>query len=342
MKPKILFYCLFLFSFSTFAQTNPISNPKNINKVDEAAIQKEVKTKVSQITSESQKIIKASELAQKKNNENLNTKIASEIVKKSKIKRIDPERIINPNQPVVSEVYYPDPIGVKPNGQFVLWGSNLQTNTGIAEVTVVIGSKTLTCKPMPSLCSADRLQLVMPDFSGISEPVNVTLTVNNDGLKSDPVSVKVTPEIVSTSLDFSLFMNQLSHDNQHSSPILKANNTNEGKHIFLIDGNTILSVYHSCKLNNENAATEYTGTDEWFSTTQLKNNWVVKQVVFYDMVNKCGTVATGQTSANLSTYHPNSPSLHTRISWYNNINMCFQSMYMVTYIIEGPKGTNYW
>jgi len=93
MKPKILFYCLFLFALSSFAQTNPISNPKNINKVDEAAIQKEVTTKVNQITSESQKIIKASELAQKKNNENLNSHNIRDIAIQEKI--ISTEKNVN-------------------------------------------------------------------------------------------------------------------------------------------------------------------------------------------------------------------------------------------------------
>lgn len=342
MKKSATFFSVFFIVFSLFSQENPIANPKAIVKLDEATLKNELKLKIDKITLEAQNLIKTSELGKKKKNEDLNVKITSEINKKMKISRIETERVINPNQPVVTEVYYPDRNGVKPNGEFVLWGNNFQTTSGIATVTVVIGQNTLTCKPLPSKCSPERLQLIMPDFSGIIEPTNVLLTVDKDGVKSDPVNITILPELVTTQLDLSKFKNQLKTDSQNSVSTVQANNTSDGKHIYILEGNTILCVYHNCRLNNENAATEYTGIDEWFLTTELKNNWVIKKVIFYDNMNKCGTVSSGQTSANLSTQTSNTPTLNTRITWYNNQNMCFQSNYMVSYVIEGPKGTNYW
>jgi hypothetical protein len=243
--------------------------------------------------------------------------------------------------PYVSEVYYPNSTGVQPIGEFVLIGGNLLSSSGPTTVSVKLGQSVIGCEIIVKE-SSERLRMRILDFGGITDPAQATLTVTCNGLVSRPATITLLPALEIKKLDFTLLKNQLQSDLKSTSTLIYVNNIAEGKdHEYTILYTDMLWVNHDCPYSS-NRTTEYRGTDEFFLTTQLKNKWVVKSYVAMDNRSVCGTVPDGQKSSFFYGNLFNSPSLYIKLGWYNNTDLCFQSGYCVTYIIEGPKGTNYW
>jgi len=328
-------------------QVTTLPATREINKIDITVLQKnqqEVlqaqKTAVTQKLSEYQTANIKTEAALKAG---LSSKISQYITNTLNNRVIDRTKLIeNMNKPVITEIYCPNPKGVKPRGEFLIIGYNLLSESGRADVSIKLGQSVLACNPLYGNSTKERIWVTMPDFSGISGATTVPLTVKSNGVASDPFSITLLPELVTQELDFSRLTSQLQSDSRFTTPMFLATDITQlsGKHGYILPFPTMLAIYHFCP--NATRATVYRGTDEFFLTTQIKNNWIVKSAVYSDSRSVCGTVADNQTSTSFSGLKWNTPYLYMNIGWYNDIDLCFMSSCIITYIIEGPKGTTWY
>jgi hypothetical protein len=328
-----------------FAQvtTNPIQ--KTAVQIDQATLLKNQQIALDKFTVEMNTTLKQIQDANVKAAAELRTtmhsNISSYISGTLATKTIDKITPIDPKQPIITEVYCPNPKGIQPLGEFLIIGSNLLPKESTPYPTKVIlkfGQTLIDCVTLPGMSTSERLWVYSKDFSGIITSTPATVTVTNNNLTSAPAGVTLFPEIVTQTLDLTNFLNQLKTDMRSSLPMTYVNNVAEGgSHIFTILYKNVLWVMHNCP-NTSNRTTEYRGNEEFFLTTQLKNNWKVKKYVYKDNRSVCGTLPENQQSSTFG----DSVGLHIKLFWFNYMDLCFQSSYTVSYIVEGPKGTNYW
>jgi hypothetical protein len=346
MKRIIVLVITVLLVSSVFAQTELNTIQKQMPQTNRAAIEKKPIIVTDQFKSKVSTTLQQIEAANLKTSTTLkttlSTKISSYINTTLKGRTIDKSLFPDPNIPYISEVYCPNPSGVKPFGEFLLIGANLLSSTGTPTVTVKLGQTSIACTPTYGNSTSEWLWVYINDFSGITaaSPATVTVTCNN--LTSAPANITILPELVSQRLNLTYFLNQLKTDFKSTYPMEYVATVPEAKnHSFTVLYSDILWVMHSFPIPSYNTTTNR-GDDEFFLNAQIKNNWKVKQIIFYDNRSVCGTVADTQISAALHESGVNSSSLRVKIGWINFEALCYQSGYTLTYLVEGPKGTNYW
>jgi hypothetical protein len=346
MKRIIVLVITVLLVSSVFAQTELNTIQKQIPQTNRAAIEKKPIIVTDQFKSKVSTTLQQIEAANLKTSTtlktSLNTKISSYINTTLKSRTIDKSIFTDPNRPYITEVYCPDPAGVKPYGEFLLIGANLLSNSGTPTVTVKLGQTSIACTPSYSNSTSEWLWVYINDFSGITTASQVTVTVTSNNLTSAPANITILPELVTQRLNLTYFINQLKTENRSTNPMTYAATVQEAtRHSFTVLYSDILWVNHSFPIPTYNGTT-YRGDDEFFLNAQIKNNWKVKQIIFYDNRSVCGTVADNQISAALHESGVNSSSLRVKIGWINFEALCYQSGYTITWLVEGPKGTNYW
>jgi hypothetical protein len=346
MKRIIVLVITVLLVSAVFAQTQLNTIQKQTPQINRALIEKKpiivTDQFKSQVSATLQKIEAANLETSNKLKTTLSTKISSYINSNLKNRTIDKSIFPDPNKPYITEVYCPDPAGVKPFGEFLLIGANLLSNSGTSAVTVKLGQTSIACTPTYGNSTNEWLWVYINDFSGILAATTATVSVTNNNGTSTSANITILPELVTQRLNLTYFLNQLKTDNRSTNPMTYAATVQEAtSHGFTVLYSDILWVNHSFPIPSNNATT-YRGDDEFFINTQIKNNWKVKQVVFYNNRSVCGTVADNQISAALHESGVNSPSLRVKVGWINFEALCYQSGYTITYLVEGPKGTNYW
>jgi hypothetical protein len=259
-----------------------------------------------------------------------------------KLKTAEIKNKFDPDTPWVTEVYNPKSSGVQPYGELLLIGGNLMPKSSDENTTVTIqvGSKIISTTLHPSRSTPERLWLYVNDFEGIIGPTQATLTVTKAGKSSVPVSITLAPELITKKLDFTKYKSQLISDGRFTYPLEIVNSVSEGKpHMLYLPFNDMMAVYHNFPYV-ENRTTEYRGSDEFFLTMQFKNNWKVKKVIWVDNRSVCA--ANIPENQHCSTLSNPLASPYIKVFLYTNKDLCYHSDYLITYILEGPKGTTYW
>jgi hypothetical protein len=325
------------------AQVNTIQKPKiQMDRVtlekNQMAIINDFRTKVNASLQQLESINRKSSASLKTS---LSAKITSYINTTLKSRPIDKSVFSDPNKPYITEVYCPNPAGVKPMGEFLLIGANLLSTSGTSTVTVKLGQTSISCTPSYGNSTSEWLWVHINDFKGITSASPATVTVTSNNLTSDPAKITLLPELVTQRLDLTNFMNELKTDFKCTYPMVYVPTVTEAtNHSFTVIYYDILWVNHSFPAQT-NDATVSKGEDEFLLNAELKNNWKIKQIVFFDNRSICGTVADNQISAALRESGVNSSSLRVKVFWINFNELCNRSGYTITYILEGPKGTNY-
>jgi hypothetical protein len=343
MKRISVLFITVLFVSAVFAQSQLNTLQKPVLQIDRATFEKNQTIASDQFRSNVSTTLQRIEAANLKSAAMLknssSAKISSYINTTLKGRTIDKSLFPDPN---ISEVYCPNPAGVKPMGEFLLIGTNLLSNTGNPTVTVKFGQTSVSCVPTYGNSTSEWLWVYVNDFSGITTSTAATVSVVNNNGTSVPANITLLPELVTQRLNLTYFLNQLKTEFKSTYPLGYAASVPEAKsHSFTVLYSDILWVNHSFPIPSYNGTT-YRGDDEFFLNAQIKNNWKVKQVIFYDNRSVCGTVADNQISAALHESGVNSSSLRVKIGWINFEALCYQSGYTLTYLVEGPKGTNYW
>ena len=261
--------------------------------------------------------------------------VAALTLRSDALKRVNPPRTqpAHASAPAITEVYAPN--GAAPWGLVILFGSNLKAADGSTEIHVLLGQQDLLGKPLSGdACTLERCEVTMPDFSGITGPTPASIVVKQGGMTSQPASVMLKPELVQQSLDLVLLKSALLADFK-GTPLVYDEAI--GPDMFrLLDRNTIQAMHR-----RPYGSPDASGSDEYFLTTQLKNNWVIKDIAFYDAVSLGPGANPGQSSAGYSGVKWGTASPYIQVSWFNMTATYNQSIYYVRYVVEGPKGTSY-
>jgi hypothetical protein len=244
------------------------------------------------------------------------------------------------NAPFISEIIPSG--GVGPREFFYVLGSNLVTGSGSTEVHVQFAGKNPPIY-LQAGATESRLTCIMGSFDGIPGATPALVTVKYGNNQSAPFNYTVVPEKVVQELALSTVQDHLIADSKGTNPVYDA--TRKGKNIFFLADNwTLGSVHDSWVQNRSNITAQVNGTDEYFLTSKLLNNWKLKDFVWFNPVNKPPGASPGQTSAAIRTIIDSSHSTdspYIKIDWWNMYANMYQSIYYVRFIIEGPKGVPY-
>ena len=242
---------------------------------------------------------------------------------------------VSPNAPFITDVYAPS--GAAPLGLVILFGANLEASDGSNEVHVVLGQQDLRAQPLPgNACTRQRCEVTMPDFAGITGLTPGTIIVKQGGMSSPTANLMLRPELVAQTLDLAQLKPALLQDFRGED--LVYSETLTGSDVFrLLDANTLQGL-HRRPYGSRDAS----GTDGFFLATQLKNNWTLKDIVFFDGVSHGPDANPAQPSASYSGAKLGTSGLYAEVSWFNMTPMFNQSAYYLRYIIEGPKGTAFY
>jgi hypothetical protein len=242
---------------------------------------------------------------------------------------------VSPNAPVISDVYATS--GAAPLGLVILFGANLKAADGSNEIHVMLGQQDLRAQPLSgNACTRDRCEVTMPDFDGITGLTPATIVFKQGGMSSEPANLMLRPELVAQALDLAQLKPALLQDFRGEG--LVYSETLTGPDVFrLLDGNTIQGVHR-----RPYGARDASGEDEFFLATQLKNNWVLKDVVFFDAASRGPDANPGQWTAGYSNVKWGTAWLYIDVAWFNMTSTYNQSAYYIRYVIEGPKGTAYY
>jgi hypothetical protein len=249
--------------------------------------------------------------------------------------RTIPPSLPNPKAPFVSEVYSGGR-AVTPMSTVILFGGNLKGADATNEIHILFGGRDLVAKALVgSLCTADRCEVVIPDYEGITGPTPATLTVKQGGMTSAPASLTLSPELVQVQADLSLMKAALLKDFKGTPLVYDDKSSSD--YFYFVDNVTLYGVH----ARPWGTATVM-GTDEYFLTTKLKNNWVLKDVMFADVSSLAPDANPGQSGTALNDLHRNTSSPWIQVGWHPQPATVNQGYYVVRFLFEGPKGTTYY
>lgn len=223
--------------------------------------------------------------------------------------------------------------GADPRSLIVILGSKLYVPASGPgeEVHVVIAGKDLLANNLSSTAKVDRLEAIMPEFEGIAGPTPAQVYVTTRYGKSAPRAITVKPELVQLHLDLAALKSALIADSHGTK--LTYDETGKAADYFNVHDATTIEGSHTAPPGSAPAS----GTDYYFSSYQLKNNWVVRQLVWYNPVDYG---APGQSSAN-PTIQSGASALATKIEWWRNESSANRAFFYFGYLIEGPRGVAY-
>jgi hypothetical protein len=235
--------------------------------------------------------------------------------------------------PVIASITTTDPNGsgpARPNTQILVAGSGFSPND---EVHIIINGKDTRAEHAASDLNTDgQIVVTVPDATGFANPIQAPVYVQNAQGTSARFSMTLAPEWAPAKV---LNLNEL-------TSVLRSDNG--GRHYgtgweeFTVLSDNDLDIYHQGWVFSKHLASVlwgFKGDDTYFNNFQLKNNWTVKEVLFNSKTDAVGWAGVSLVETGVGT-----PSLHVKVHWWNEPYLNLLS-YHFTYIIEGPKGTDY-
>jgi hypothetical protein len=217
----------------------------------------------------------------------------------------------------------------------VIRGRNFYTDSPI-QVHLKLGQLDFLILPEENYGAA--LAVTVPYLGVMAAPQPATLVVQAASDRSNTVDVTVNPVLWTTRLDLSRLKDALTNDFSGTPLVYQAGTAADGATDSFVISSQDSTIYgeHTRAPGSPTA----NGKDQYFLTTQLKNNWRVVEVAFY---GSCGPDQAGnnQSCALLVDYPRSSPSPHVTVQWQTSATSN-AAYYGLAFTIYGPKGIPYW
>lgn len=234
--------------------------------------------------------------------------------------------------PTIKAITTADPNGsgpARPNAQVLIAGIGF---TSTDKIHFVINNQDLVASIVNSyLNTDDQVVVTIPDSSGFANEIKVPVYIENvQGNKGPLFTMTLAPQLESIALSMHIF-----NDNE----IGDAMKQDRGFFDFSGCSNHWDDNWLHCRTNSSQV---WGGKrDEIFlRDVQLKNNWVVKDILFQTYIYSPLPVPNPiKAEATIVESRIGSSSLYLKVHWWDEPNWALA--YLFTYLIEGPKGTAY-
>lgn len=224
---------------------------------------------------------------------------------------------LKPNIPVIAAVTNAQG---SPGDPVLISGSGFKTPVEVHFIVARDGREFTATVTDANMVSDSQVYTHVPDISGVADTFDGQVYVKCGGARSDMASFRFVPDMEFASINL--------------------NDVDTGKEFRITDKGTTMSHmdYHDqtrwVAYHCSGIFSGYKGDDEYFVSTNLKNNWVV------DEVKWTHTIDDGSSNAYISESHAGTGSHYVKVHWWVDALTGIQE-YGLSWVLKGPKGTSW-